>query len=196
MGLQVLICDWTREKILHKCIRKPNKEMDLIRYKDMDFAFSQFAALDEIYDVILYIQDLEEPLDTQMQRQVFICDGIRENIQKMVALTQKCFARNMYTKEQMMIVYRDIFQESACEYVTAQMQGAFEGVTCEKLKHDCMDEAAYQYLQFHLFSGINHISEEMDICLKAILEFIDFRKIWEEKLIRKALKSAKRGSGV
>lgn len=195
MGLQVLVCDWTRKKVLYDRIQKPKKEMHLIRYKGMDFAFSQLAALDENYDVLLYVQDFAEPLEVPVHRQIFVCDGLYDNTVQFVQMAQKCFARHLYEDGQVMVVYRDIFEQSGCGYIKKHMKQIYSDASYELLMHDCMDEAAYQYLQFHVFSSIGNISEEMEACLKSILIFMDYNHHWEERQIKKAVRLSKRGKG-
>lgn len=187
LGYRILICDRTHARETAGCIQKPDKAMELVRYREMDFAYSELVALDENYDYILYMQDFGSSLGMQAKRNILVCDGIREHV---TALQQE--VKQLFQEEQAsaVILFRDVYASYAADRFDECQRKWKLWLNVFECPHDCMDEAAYQRLQFQRFIHIAEISGTMETAIRQVLCYgTDI----EEKEVRRGIKLAKRG---
>lgn len=187
---KVLICDRTENRELERCIRKPDKPMDMVRYKEIDFAFSDLVSLDEGYDYIFYVQDYGEFARQQTHKYVFLCDGCKDHLDGLIDEISKITWGQKVQAEDCMIVYRDLYVAYGMEYVEKYVKDSIKGMSIHAINHDCMDEACYQRMQFRPFSHLADISSEMESAIKVMLQHCTGL---EEKAIKRGIKLAKRG---
>lgn len=185
----VLVCDGTKKREMERCIRKPGKPMDIVRYKDIDFAFSEFVSLDERYDYILYVRDFGD-IPQQADKHIFISDGQWTSIEDLVSEISRCTWSEDFCQADCMIVYRDLYSSYGLEYVEERLKRKLQGMFINSVHHDCMDEACYQRMQFRPFSHLTDVSADMELTIKRILQFCSGM---EEKTIKRGIRQAKRG---
>lgn len=187
---RVLVCDMTRNHELEYCIRKPDKPMELVRYKNMDFAFSELVSLEEGYDYIFFVQDFDDLPPRHADKRIFICDGDRAAMEALIrdmsriAWNEKCCA------EACMILYRDLYVSYGMEYVKTRMRSKLEGMCIHSIHHDCMDEACYERMQFRPFSHMAEVSADMELAVRRVLEFCTGI---DAKSVKRGVKMSKRG---
>lgn len=190
MEYRVLVCDGTKSREIKHCIRKPNKPMEMVRYKDMDFAFSDLVSLDEGYDYIFYVRDFEDFPVSHVDKHIFISDGERASLDALVREISRLSWSEQFHEADCMIVYRDLYSAYGTEYVQERVKRRIRGMFFSSMQHDCMDEACYQRLQFRPFSHITEISSEMELTIRRILQLCSGL---DEKFIKRGIKLAKRG---
>lgn len=188
LGYRILICDRTRDKETAGCICRPDRSMELVRYMDMDFAYSELAALDEVYDYIFYLQDYNCPSQNPGRWSIYVCDGMNRHLLQLKQEMGKRYQGEQ--KQNAIIVFRNMYhcvaKEKFIEYQKKQ-QLDMKVYFC---MHECIDEAAYQQLQFERFTGMGAISGRMEKVLRQLL--CEVTQL-EEQEVRKGIKMAKRG---
>lgn len=189
MEFRVLVCDFTRHKETQFCIRKPRRQMELVRYKEIDFALSDFAASDDSYDYIFYVQDEKGETFVRADRYIWVCDGHRRHIVAFEQLKQRRFEQQV-SPDCVLMVFRNLFAAYGLEGVSKASEGREHCVRELRCAHDCMDEAAYERLQYMPFTHIPNISPELEGCIRNILQFSTGI---EEKQLKRGIRLAKRG---
>lgn len=188
MGYHVLICDETQTGETSHSIRKPVKNMDLIRYKEIDFAFSDLVSLDERYGYIFYLTDFGFTKEIKVQWQVLVCDGLREHVEQLAKEWNG--KRGEIMPDNTMVIYRNLYGLHGEEYL--RQRGIDDkNVEIIQCHHDCMDEACYQRLQYVPFTHITEMSADLEMCIYRILMNITNDG---EKQVKRGIKLAKRGS--
>lgn len=188
-GYEVLVYDGTKNREIQRCIRKPDKPMDIVRYKDMDFAFSELVSLDEKYDYIIYMRDFGD-IPQQADRYIFISDGQWTSVEALIGELNRYLWGEKLSHVDCMLVYRDLYSSYGMEYVQEQLKGKLAGMLQNTVHHDCMDEACFQRLQFRPFSHLTDISADMELTVRRILQFCSGM---DEKVIKRSIRQAKRG---
>lgn len=191
LSFRVLVCDHTRHQELESCIVKPKKHMELVRYQKMDFAFSEFAALDENYDYMVFVQDFEQILPENIQACVYVCDGERIHIEECMNILLSENVACAALDKGCLVIFRDLFAAYEKEYLDSRKEKLGQAIQVLEVPHDCLDEAVYQKTQYQPLVHLPELSEQMDAALKKMLCF--FTQM-DEKTIKKAVKYAKRGS--
>ena len=189
MGYHVLICDSTGAGEMEHSIRRPGRYMELIRYKDMDFAFSDLVSLDEKYEYIFYLRDFGNMEEIGARWRIWVCDGARIHME---ALAREWIRRGGEKKElpdKTILVYRNLYGLHGREYLHGKGLDAHDNVF--QCGHDCMDEACYQRLQYIAFTHITEISADLEACIFGILMKITNDG---EKQVKRGIRMAKRGS--
>lgn len=190
MGYPVLVCDETQSGETLHGIRKPGKYMDLIRYKDIDFAFSDLVMLDEQYRYIFYLWDFGNSKEIQVQWKIFVCDGEREHIENLSKEWFDAEGNNGKLVDNRMVIYRNLYGLHGMEYL--RQKGINEkNVEIIQCQHDCMDEACYQRMQYVPFTHITEMSADLEHCIYRILMNITGDG---DRQVKKGIKMAKRGS--
>lgn len=187
-GCRVLICDRTRTKETGGCIQKPDKSMELVRYREMDFAYSELALLDEDYDYILYVQDFDSTDRIWAERNIFVCDGMREHVSALRQEVGKLSGEERQASSA--VLFRDVYHPYAVENFEEYQAKRNLGIAVYQCPHDCMDEAGYQALQFRSFTYIAGMSGKMEMCIR---ELLAYGTDLEEREIRCGIRMAKRG---
>lgn len=190
LSFHVLVCDRTRHRELENCIIKPTKHMELVRYQKMDFAFSEFAALDENYDYLIFVQDFEQMLPEKIEVCVYVCDGERVHIKECVDTLMKENVACPDSEAEQLVIFRDLYASYERKYLESKKEKTGQKLQVVEVPHDCMDEAVYQKMQYQPFSHLPNLSDKMETALRKLLCRITQT---EEKTIKKAMKSAKRG---
>lgn len=190
MKYRVLVCDETGNREMESCIRRPSKPISIVRYKEIDFSFSELTALDEGYDFIFYVQDFDEFPMREAEKRIFISDGTKMAIDSLIRDISRMSWGDCLNPEDCMIIYRDMYTSYAVDYVTTRLKSKVQEMSVTVVPHDCMDEACYYRMQFQPFSHMTDISADMDMAVRRMLQFVTGM---DEKMIKKGIKLAKRG---
>lgn len=191
LGFRVLVCDRTSFRELKVCIKRPAKELGLVRYQEIDFAFSELVSLDEEYDYIFYVQDFLMFSEYQDKQVIYVCDGIRKHLELLIQeLNRTKWSENRKITDSCMIIYRDLYGSYGADYVRKSCEWQLQDSQVMILRHECMDEAAYQRMQFAPILCLPEVSYQLETCLK---ELLHNRFGIEEKKIKQGMKMAKRG---
>lgn len=190
LSFRVLVCDRTRHRELENSIVKPKKQMDLIRYQKMDFAFSEFAVLDERYDYLIFVQDFDQMLPERMEACIYVCDGERTHIKECVDTLMKEQFSGATPPQGQLVIFRDLYAAYEWMYLDGKKEQIVQKLQIVEVPHDCLDEAAYQKMQYQPLLHLPELSTDMATALNKMLCFVTKM---EEKTVKKAMKSAKRG---
>lgn len=189
MEYKVLVWDETKSREMSYSIMKPDGPIDVVRYKNMDFAFSEVVSLEEGYDYVLNVRDFDSGISENAHKYVLICDGDRCSIDGLGWHVSAMKDRDVDIND-CMILYRNVYGSYGADRAQTMLDCLGFSVFSHTLGHDCVDEACRERMQYRPFTSMADVSGEME---RSIRKLLAFATGLDEKQIRRGIKLAKRG---